>query len=91
MQWLAAKKIDAVVWTGLPSNFESKTGKKFAVKDALTYLAGLPPEGKALAAEYIWRAPDFIEMPLRTAVEVAPWFTVRPVASPPGEDRGTAP
>jgi hypothetical protein len=73
-EWAKKKELDAVVWTGLPSNFQEQTGKNFSVSEALTHLKGLCPEGKAKAAEYVWRAPDFIDTPLRRALEVEPWF-----------------
>lgn len=75
--WLNQCDFDAVVWTGLPNNFEdSKQGRKcFSVDEALRYLSNLPSEGKAKAAEYIWRAPDFIQTALRDAVQDEPWFT----------------
>lgn len=72
--WAKEKKLDVVVWTGLPSNFQDEVGKPFSIPEALSYLKDLPPEGKAKAAEYIRRAPKFIRTPLRRALEVEPWF-----------------
>ena len=74
--WTKQKKIDVVVWTGLPSNFqdEDQVGKAFSIPEALSYLKTLTPEGKAKAAEYVWRAPEFVRTPLRRALEVEPWF-----------------
>jgi hypothetical protein len=72
--WAAEKKIDAVVWTGLQSNFQSETQKPFSIPEALTHLKELPADGKAKAAEYVWRAPMFVRTPLRSALEVEPWF-----------------
>jgi hypothetical protein len=72
--WLQNRGFDAVVWTGLGPNFMEKTGIDFTVEQALTYLSGLSTEGKSEAANYIWRAPDFIQTPLRQAVQVEPWF-----------------
>lgn len=77
-EWANAKEIDVVVWTGLPRKFEKDAipGKTtpFSVETARTYLQNLPPEAKARAAEYMWRAPDFVQTPLRTAMKSAPWF-----------------
>jgi hypothetical protein len=89
--WAANKKIDVVVWTGLPSNFQeekTKLGLKepaaaFSVPNAIAHLQGLPPEGKAMAAEYVWRAPDYVNTPLRRALQIAPWFK-DPEPDPPG-------
>ena len=75
--WAQQKKIDVVVWAGLASNFETKCGIPFSVEAALSYLKNLSPEGKAKAAEYIFRAPDFVRTSLRSSVEIAPWFPAR--------------
>ena len=53
--------------------------KDFTVKAAIEHLQGLPPEGKALAATYVWRAPSFIRTELRVALETEPWFAVNNV------------
>ena len=74
LDWARSKKIDAVIWTALTSNFEKDTGQPFSVTAALTYIKTLTPEGKAKAAEYIWRAPDFVSTPLRIALQAEPWF-----------------
>ncbi|WP_457663205.1 hypothetical protein [Sinorhizobium medicae] len=76
--WAKAKKIHVVVWTGLPRNYEKEAspGNKsvFSVEAATAYVQNLPAEGKAKAAEYIWRAPNYVTTPLRTALLSAPWF-----------------
>jgi hypothetical protein len=75
-RWALEKKIDAVIWTDLRSNFEKKSRvkKPFSVPNAISHLQALDAVGKAKAAEYIWRAPDFIETPLREALQSQPWF-----------------
>ncbi|HYX64689.1 MAG TPA: hypothetical protein VE935_10755 [Burkholderiales bacterium] len=70
-----AKMVDVVVWTDLPSNFEKEKGKAFSVDKACKHLQGLSPEGKAKAAEYVWRAPDFVQTPLRQRLQQEPWFS----------------
>lgn len=72
--WAKKKKLDVVVWTGLQSNFESITKKPFSIPEALAHLKELAADGKATAAEYVWRAPKFVRTPLRSALEVEPWF-----------------
>lgn len=73
--WARSKRIDCVIWTGLTSNFDKKSGiGGFSVQAATTYLQGLSVQGKARAAEYVWRAPAFIETPLRQALQSEPWF-----------------
>ena len=73
--WARRKKFDVVVWTGLCSNFRKKTGKSFTVEAAIEHLQGLPTEGKAIAATYVWRALLFIRTQLRECLETQPWFS----------------
>jgi hypothetical protein len=72
--WARARKLDAVVWTALKSDFKEKTTHAFSVPAATAYLQSLPADAKAKAAEYIWRAPDLVKTPLRAAMLVPPWF-----------------
>ncbi len=74
LAWAHLKKLDAVVWTALKSNFMKETEKSFSVAAAVSYLKNLGPDGKAKAAEYVWRAPDFVKTPLRSALQKEPWF-----------------
>lgn len=76
--WAIGKNYDVVVWTGLPRNFEEKADPPwtvpFSVDAAQTYLQGLPADGKALAVEYLQRAPGLVQTPLRDALADAAWF-----------------
>lgn len=72
--WSDQLGIDVVVWTGLSSNFKEKVKLPFTVENAVSYLQSLPPDSKAGAAEYVWRAPDLVTTPLRTALQAEPWF-----------------
>lgn len=74
--WASSNKIDVVIWTGLSSNFKerSKCKADFSVENALCHLQEIDAEGKAKAAEYVWRAPGFIRTPLREALHSQPWF-----------------
>lgn len=74
--WANQRHIDVVIWTDLSSNFQSKSSLKcpFSVAAAVAHLQSLPPSGKAKAAEYLWRAPQFIDTPLRRVVQAEPWF-----------------
>ncbi len=83
LEWAEAKKLDAVVWTKLSSNFERRAGKPFSVETAIEYIAALRPPSKVKAAEYVWRAPEFVRTPLRDALERGPWF------DPPGIARAS--
>jgi hypothetical protein len=75
--WARSKKLDSVVWTALTSNFQKKTKKPFSVAAAISHLKGLDPVGKAKAAEYVWRAPEFVRTGLRAALQREPWFSER--------------
>jgi hypothetical protein len=67
--WARGHQLDFVVWTALTRDLEP-----FSVQHAVNYIQGLSGEGKSLAAEYIWRAPPFIQTPVRSALQVPPWF-----------------
>ena len=74
--WALERKIDVVIWTDLESNFQDKSrGRKpFCIKSALSHIQALGAEGKAKAAEYVWRAPKFIDTPLRKELQSQPWL-----------------
>jgi hypothetical protein len=73
--WCKKKQMTDVVWTDLKSNFTKKKGSLF-VDAAITYIQTvLTAEGKSKAAEYIWRAPTFVNTPLRRALQTPPWFS----------------
>ena len=73
--WASAKKLDAVVWTGLKSNFVRNTGHAFSIARAIAHLDMLSAEGRCHAVEYFQKAPDAIDTPLRRALRkrCAPW------------------
>jgi hypothetical protein len=71
--WDADHKWDALIWTGLPSNFEDIKRIPFTVENGLTYLSSLAGEEKAKAREYIDRAPEEVITPLRRAVGEWGW------------------
>ncbi|MFZ0334907.1 MAG: hypothetical protein WAL69_12295, partial [Candidatus Acidiferrales bacterium] len=72
-QWAKDRSIDVVLWTDLPGSFDGVAKKDF-LDAAVNHVQQLPPEGKAMAAEYVWRAPDFIVTPLRETLQAEPWF-----------------
>lgn len=76
-RWALTKNIDVAIWTDLVTNFENQsTGRKpFSVDNAILHIQALDPEGKAKTAEYMWRAPEFIDTPLRRALCTPPWFS----------------
>jgi hypothetical protein len=71
--WDPDHKWDAVIWTGLPSNFEDKEHVPFTVENGLVYLSGLFGEKRAKALEYIDRAPEEVITPLRQALVEKGW------------------
>jgi hypothetical protein len=73
--WAIAKSLDAIVWTKLESSFIDEENYDAFLKSALNHIQfRLTPEGKAKAAEYVWRAPDFVKTPLRSILQSEPWF-----------------
>lgn len=66
--WMEKKEIDAVIWTDLGTSFSSVRKEGF-ISTALAHIQKLTSEGKTSAAEYMWRAPDFVSTPLRRALE----------------------
>jgi len=72
--WAETKKFDVVVWTDLCSNFDKVCGRPFDIDAALAHIQSLDGEAKSGAAEYVWRAPEFVDTELRRALQVQPWF-----------------
>jgi hypothetical protein len=72
-QWAKDRSIDVVLWTDLPGSFDGIAKHDF-LNAAVNHVQQLPPEGKAMAAEYVWRAPDLVVTPLRSALQSEPWF-----------------
>jgi hypothetical protein len=73
--WARERKLDAVVWTALKGNFKEKVEKPFSVKAVVAYVKTLSPAAKVKAAEYVWRAPEFVQTPVRSALQHEPWFS----------------
>jgi hypothetical protein len=67
--WADRAKIDAVVWTDLPSNFNDQRGIPFSAAAAISYVSELKPAVRASALEYIKNAPPVVRTPLRDALE----------------------
>ena len=73
--WAERNGFTSVVWTDLPSNFESDERGGFSVEAALDYLRQLPEEGRLKAKEYIDRAPTAVRTPLRAALDASGWWS----------------
>jgi hypothetical protein len=69
LAWARMKRLNAVVWTALKSNFEDTVKIPFSVDAALVYISTLGHAGKMKASEYVWRAPKFVQTPLRAALQ----------------------
>lgn len=71
--------IDAVVWTGLQSNWQEKRGRDFTVDDATDFLLALEAaRDRARAAydrarEYLTHAPAGIDTAVRQAMRTRGW------------------
>lgn len=72
-QWAKAKSIDVVLWTDRPGSFDGVPKQEF-LNAAVNHVQQLPAEGKVMAAENVWRAPDFVVTPLRKTLQAEPWF-----------------
>lgn len=67
--WLSDRPLDAVVWTGLPSNFEDRTGRTLSVEAAVGYLEGLSDDARQVAERYVRRAPAQVRTIIRQGLE----------------------
>ena len=56
--WATAQRLDGVVWTDLPSNFEEKAGRPFSVQAALAHLDSLSEKGKTQASSTFATRPN---------------------------------
>ena len=67
-EWAAARAIDAVIWTDLPPKFEGEVGRVPTVQEVVAYLQALPDEPRAVAVEYIRRAPTQVDTAYRREI-----------------------
>jgi hypothetical protein len=67
--WATKKKLDAVVWTDLPSNFKEERRKEFNRNNVIEYLENLPGEKQQKAREYIEKAPSQIMTRMRRIIK----------------------
>lgn len=65
--WSGQRNLDAVVWTALGPGERWNDG--FEVSAAVEYVAGLSGETRRRAVEYIRRAPEQIDTPVRRALQ----------------------
>lgn len=67
--WAKGKKVDAVIWTDLESNFKDKCDKDFSEEAAIKYLKCLTGDRESKAKEYIVRAPEQTDTSLRRRIK----------------------
>jgi hypothetical protein len=65
--WAQAQRLDAAVWTALPSNFEEVAQRPFSVEAAILHLKALTEPAKSRALEHLQKAPPEVVTPVRTA------------------------
>tara|TARA_R110000751_G_scaffold32243_1_gene81232 strand:+ start:1489 stop:2052 length:564 start_codon:yes stop_codon:yes gene_type:complete len=56
--WAKLKKLDAVIWTDLESNFQKIIKSEFSTESGLEYINNLDKKTKEKAIEYINNAPE---------------------------------
>lgn len=83
-EWMAHHPdVGAVVWTGLPSNWQEKRGRAFSAEDASRFLSDLEAaRDRAKAAydrarEYLTNTPSAVDTPLRQAMRARGWRDVQ--------------
>lgn len=79
-EWLARHQdVQAVVWTGLPSNWMAKRQRDFTPEDAVAFLSKLEAErdrAKATyerAREYVTNAPPLLDTAVRRVMRTRGW------------------
>lgn len=72
--WAEQKKLGAVVWTDLSSNFYDKQKAQFSIQAAAAYLKTLEEKGMYEAWQYIVKAPSKLDSGLREFLAKEEWF-----------------
>jgi hypothetical protein len=67
--WLADRRLDAVIWTALPPNFEEQTGCALSVGAAVSYLEQVSDEVRRRAEQYVRCAPSQVRTVIRQGLE----------------------
>lgn len=73
--WASAKDLDAALWTNLPPKFAGHDGRIPTDADVVAYLQALESEARAVAEEYVRRAPRQIATVYRRAIETTLGWT----------------
>ena len=67
-KWATAKRLDGVVWTGLPPKWGDENGRIPTKDEVLDYLSALPSEAASEPLKYLRNAPLQIQTPYRAAL-----------------------
>jgi hypothetical protein len=67
--WLRTLRIDAAIWTNLPSKFNNEDKRVPTIEEAIVYLEGLDINKRKLAEEYVRKAPKQIDTDYRREFE----------------------
>ena len=68
-EWAKSLKLDAVIWTSLPSKFRETDNQEPTLEEAVLYLNSLDINRRTLAEEYIRRTPRQIDTEYRRKFE----------------------
>lgn len=68
--WADKHGVEHVVWTALPPKFNNENGTSPSTDQAVQYLSGLQGSERALAEEYVRRAPPQVATAYRQRFEV---------------------
>lgn len=76
--WCRSHGIQHVVWTALPPKWNGVSGQVPEIDEVIRHLRQLPNETRALAEEYIRRAPMQIDTAYRRRIEAEMGWTALP-------------
>ncbi|WP_369326183.1 hypothetical protein AB6N01_16190 [Alcaligenes nematophilus] len=76
--WADEHGVEHVVWTALPSKFNDENGTSPSIDQAVQYLSGLQGTERALAEEYVRRAPPQVATAYRQRFEVELGWSSQP-------------
>jgi hypothetical protein len=66
LAWGEKRQMDAVIWTAIGPRFKERTNEEFSIEAAIRYLSGLRDPTRALALDFIRKAPEEVITPVRT-------------------------
>jgi len=63
--WARDAQVEAVIWSDFQPNFKEQTECEFSVDNGVRYLLNLPRRARENAFDYIRKAPEEVDTPLR--------------------------